>query len=143
MASRNVILQNFWWKLLSLLVAALAWFLIETEVQKSEQQAKSKEEVETDSRRPFYGVPVTLLTPPSNTNRFTVVPGEVAVWVGSKDSKALYELQARRVQAFVDVTDAEDEKQFRKPIQIQVPEEFVVLTVTPTNASVERITGSR
>jgi hypothetical protein len=34
MASRNIVLDNFWWKLLSLLVAALAWFLIETEVQK-------------------------------------------------------------------------------------------------------------
>ena len=143
MAPRNVILQNFWWKLLSLLVAALAWFLIETEVQKSEQQAKAKEEVETASRRPFSGIPITVLTSPANTNRFRIVPELVSVEVGSKDDKALDELQARRVQAFVDVTDAEDEKQFRKPIQIQVPEDFVVLTVSPTNASVERVTDSR
>jgi hypothetical protein len=143
MASRNIILNNFWWKLLSLLVAALAWFLIETEVQKSEQQAKAMEEVETDSRRPFYGIPVTLLTSPANTNRFTISPEVVSVEVGSKDNKALDDLQARRIQAFVDVTDAEDEKQFRKPIQIQVPGDFIVLAVAPTNAIVDRITSPR
>jgi hypothetical protein len=143
MASRNIILDNFWWKLLSLLIAALAWFLIETEVQKSEQQAKAMEEVETDSRRPFYGIPITLLTSPGNTNRFQVTPEVVSVEVGSKDSKALDDLQARRVEAFVDVTDAEDEKQFRRPVQIQVPAEFVVLAVAPTNASIERITSPR
>jgi hypothetical protein len=143
MASRNLILRNFWWKLLSLLVAALAWLLIDTEVQKSEQQAKAMQEVETDSRRPFYDIPITLLTSPANTNRFAVTPEVVSVEVGSKDSKALDDLQAHRVQAFVDVTDAEDEKQFRKPIQINVPGEFVVLAVAPTNAIVERITGPR
>jgi hypothetical protein len=143
MASRNIILDNFWWKLLSLLVAALAWVLIETEVQKSEQQAKAMEEVETDSRRPFDNIPITLLTSPANTNRFKVTPEIVSVYVGSKDNKALDDLQARRVEAFVDVTDAEDEKQFRKPIQIQVPADFVVLAIAPTNAIVERITSPR
>ncbi len=143
MASRNIILDNFWWKLLSLLVAALVWFLIETEVQKSEQHAKAMEEVTTDSRRPFYGIPITVLTSPGNTNRFQVAPDVAAVEVGSKDDKALDELQARRVVAFVDVTDAEDEKQFRRTVQIQLPPDFIVIAVTPTNASVERITSSR
>jgi hypothetical protein len=51
-------------------------------------------------------------------------------------------LQAKDIQAFVDVTDAGDEKQFRKVIQIQLPREYSVVSVNPTNASVERITSS-
>jgi hypothetical protein len=143
MASHNIILHNFWWKLLSLLLAALIWLTIDTAFQRGEQQAKAMEEVETDSRRPFYGIPITLLTSPSNTNRFTITPDVVSVEVGSQDSKALYDLQAGRVQAFVDVTDADDEKQFRRPVQIHVPQEFVVTAIAPTNARVERITSSR
>ena len=143
MASRNLILHNFWWKLLSLLLAGLTWLTIDTAFQRGEQQAKAMEEVETDSRRPFYGIPVTLLASPANTNRFMVTPEVVSVEVGSKDNKALDDLQPRRIQAFVDVTDAEDEKQFRKPIQINVPAGFVVLAVAPTNASIERITSPR
>jgi hypothetical protein len=143
MASSNLILHNFWWKLLSLLLAGLTWLTIDTALQRDEQQAKVMEEVETDSRRPFYGVPITLLTSPTNTNRFIVAPDVVSVEIGSKDSKALDDLQERRVEAFVDVTDAEDEKQFRRPVQIKVPEDFVVLAVAPTNASVERITAPK
>jgi hypothetical protein len=47
------------------------------------------------------------------------------------------------VQAFVDVTDAEDEKQFRRPIQVSVPKAFTVFGIAPSNAIVERITSPR
>ncbi len=143
MASRNIILHNFGWKLLSLAVAALLWVIINIVLQKDEQERVAAREVETESRRPFYGIPITVLAPPSNTNRFSITPDLVSVDVGSKDSKALDDLQSRQVQAFVDVSDAEDEKQFRRPIQIHVPPDFVVVAMAPTNASVERISGSR
>lgn len=143
MASRNIILHNFWWKLLSLAVAALLWVIINIVLQKDEQERVAAREVETESRRPFYGIPITVLAPPSNTNRFSITPDLVSVDVGSKDSKALDDLQARQVQAFVDVSDAEDEKQFRRPIQIHVPGDFVVVAMAPTNASVVRISGPR
>ncbi len=143
MPSRNLILHNFGWKLLSLAVAALLWVIINIVLQKNEQERVAAREVETESRRPFYGIPITVLASPSNTNRFSITPDLVSVDVGSKDSKALDDLQARQVQAFVDVSDAEDEKQFRRPVQIHVPPDFVVVAMAPTNASVVRISGSR
>jgi YbbR domain-containing protein len=143
MASRTAILHNFWWKLLSLVTAALLWLIINIVLQKNEQEMVAAREVETESRRPFYGIPITVLASPSNTNRFSITPDLVSVDVGSKDSKALDDLQAHQVQAFVDVSDAEDEKQFRRPVQIHVPPDFVVVAMAPTNASVERISSPR
>jgi hypothetical protein len=143
MASRNIILHNFGWKLLSLATAGLLWVIINIVLQKDEQLRVAQREVETESRRPFYGIPITVLASPSNTNRFAITPDLVSVDVGSKDSKALYDLQARQVQAFVDVSDAEDEKQFRRPVQIHVPADFEVVAMAPTNASVERVSGTR
>jgi YbbR domain-containing protein len=143
MPARNLILHNFWWKLLSLFLAALLWLTINISFQKNERETMAAREVETESRRQFYGIPIALLTSSGNSNRFAVKPELVSVDVASKDNAALDDLQPRLVQAFVDVSDAEDEKEFRKPVQIHVPQDFVVIAINPTNASVERISNSR
>lgn len=141
MPARNLILHNFWWKLLSLLLAALTWLTIDTAFQKNERLAEASREMVTESRRPFDIVPITLMASPSNTNRYTVNPEEVSVIVGG--GKDLDGLQSHRVEAFVDVTDAEDEKQFRRPVQVHVPPGFAVLSVNPSNAIIERITSAK
>jgi YbbR domain-containing protein len=143
MASRNIILHNFGWKMLSLLLAALMWLYIATVSQRDERIAAASREVVTENRRPFYGIPITLLNSTANTNQYAVTPQMVSVEVEGEDRKALDDLQARRVQAFVDVTDAEDEKQFRRPIQVSVPKAFTVFGIAPSNAIVERITSPR
>jgi len=143
MASRNIILHNIGWKLLSLLLAALMWLYIDTESQRDERIAAASREVVTENRRPFYGIPITLLNSTANTNHYTISPEVVSVEVGGKDSKELYDLQAKKVEAFVDVSDAGDEKQFRKPIQVHVPNDLTVFSIYPSNASVERITSPR
>jgi YbbR domain-containing protein len=139
MAARDYILNNFSWKLLSLLLAALTWLAINTAFKKEESLQRSP--VVSTNKRSFLDVPVTLLTASSNTNRFRTTPQTVAVEVGGTAIE-LPMLQAKDIQAFVDVTDAGDEKQFRKVIQIQLPREYSVVSVNPTNASVERITSS-
>jgi YbbR domain-containing protein len=139
MALRDYIVNHFWWKLLSLLLAALAWLTINTMLQKEESLQTSP--VVTSSTRSFAMVPVTLLTSPFNTNRFRTYPETVSVDIGGTAGD-LQKLQPGQIQAFVNVADAGEEKQFRKPIQIQVPKDFAVMSMTPTNASVERITSS-
>ncbi len=138
MPLRGYILNHFWWKLLSLLLAALAWLTINTAFQKEESLQTSP--VVTTSKRPFDMVPITLLTSPFNTNRFRTYPETVSVEIGGTAS-GLEKLQPAQIQAFVNLTEAGDEKQFRKLIQIQVPRDFTVVSLTPTNASVERITS--
>jgi len=140
MAFRGYILNNFWWKLLSLLMAALTWLTIETAFKKDEARRQSP--VITSSTRTFAAVPITLLMPATNTNRFVVNPSTVSVEV-SGVANELLALQLQDIKAFVDVTDAGDQKQFRRTIQAQVPEGLKVAGLNPTNASIDRITSSK
>jgi YbbR domain-containing protein len=140
MAYREYILNNFWWKLLSLLLAALTWLTIETAFQRDEARRKSP--MVNTSTVTFSAVPITLMTSATNTNRFTVNPTTVSVEV-SGESNELYTLQTQGIKAFVDVSDAGDQKQFRRPIQMPLPGNLKVASLSSTNANVDRITSSK
>ena len=73
MAFRDYILHNFWWKLLSLLLAALTWLTIETAFKK-EETLRDTPVVTGSSSRSFPSVAVTLLSSAANTGRYTVTP---------------------------------------------------------------------
>jgi YbbR domain-containing protein len=140
MAARDYILNNLWWKILSLLLAALTYFTIKTATLNDQNLQQSP--VVTTSTRDFIGIPITLMTAASNTNRFQLKPLSVSVKLkGSAD--VLEKLQPRQIQAVVDVTDAPTEKEFRKDIQIQIPKELKLESQSPIYATVERATAPR
>jgi YbbR domain-containing protein len=141
MAMRDLILHNFWWKLLSLLLAALTWFTIQTALQKDRTQS-AQSPVVTVSTRTFPAVPITLMTSAYSNNQFRLNPPMVAVEV-SGQADELEKLQVRQIAAFVDVTRIEDEKEVRKDIQVQVPKGFKVESFKPLYASVERLTTAK
>ncbi len=145
MNHRNPISHNIGWKVLSVLLAVLTWLTIETEFQRKEKSAEELRQnplTPPDQKRVFSAVPLVLLTSVSNTNHYKVTPDSTEVIVGG-DRDALTLLQSRQIQAFVDVSDAQDEKQFLRPILVRVPAGFNVVTNDPRNASVERITTAR
>jgi hypothetical protein len=143
MPSRNLILHNFWWKAVSLLLAILVWVMLNSLIQTDVRREEALKSVETANSRWIEEVPITLLLPPSSTNRFIVTPETVAVNVGADNSKLLGDLQTRQVEAFVDVRDVEDQKQVKKPVQIHVPAELSVLATSTNSVTVERINISR
>jgi YbbR domain-containing protein len=136
MAARDYIVNNFWWKLLSLLLAALTWLTIKTAFERD--QTLRETPVVTESRRSFPSIPVTLLTSAANPNVYRTEPKTIAVDLGGTLS-GLSKLQERDIHVYVDVSDAGDEKSFRRSIQVRVPDEIEVLHYTPTHASVERV----
>jgi len=137
MALREYISNNIWWKLLSLLLAALTYLTIQ--MKQLKDQTLHEAPVEGSYTRSFQAVPVTLLTPTTNLVRFQVDPPVVSVKLsGALD--ALARLTERQVHAFVDVSGAGDEKQFRRPIQAQAPDGLQVDSLNPSNAIVERVT---
>lgn len=136
MAMRDYILHNFWWKLLSLLLAALTWLTIQTALQRE----RNLPPVVGSYSKTFPAVPITLMTAPTNTSRFNVTPTTVKVDISGPEDQ-LSKLQESDVHAFVDLTDVGDEKQLRRPIQAQVPKGLKVDSLQPANASVERISN--
>jgi hypothetical protein len=140
MAFRDYILHNFWWKLLSLLLAALTWLTIQTDFKK-EEQLRDTPVVTGASSRKFPSVPVTLLSSAVNAGRFTVTPVMVTVEVSGK-LEDLERLQVQDIKAYVDVTETDDEMKFRKTIQVQMPKDFRAVAVPPM-ASVERVSNTK
>ena len=138
MALRTLVIHNFWWKLLSVLLAYLTWITIDASLRKDRDQTP----VITSSHREFLDIPVTILTSPYNTNQFRVNP--VAVFVDlSGSADALKKLQGSQITAFVDASSVQDEKQIRRQIRVQVPPDFRVEKVEPDHADVERLTPAR
>lgn len=140
MAYRDYILHNFWWKLLSLLLAALTWLTIET-MFKKEETLRETPVVTGSSSRSFPSVAVTLLSSATNAGRYTVTPHAVVVEVSGKPED-LEKLQVQDIKAYVDITDTDDEMRFRKTIQVQMPKDFKAAAIPPT-ASVERTSNPR
>ncbi len=138
MILRDYILNNFWWKLLSLLLAGLTWLTIWTAFRRDEARRDSPIITTRTSIRAFAAVPITVLAEATNTNRYRVNPPTVSVEVGGS-SNELFRLQVENIKAFVDLTEAGDQKEFRRPIQTQVPGELKVTGLSSTNARVERI----
>jgi hypothetical protein len=87
-------------------------------------------------------VPITILSAAANPNQFRVDPLTVSVDVSGLADR-LAKLQEKQIRVFVDVSDAGDEKKFRRNIQAQVPGGLKVDRVTPTYVTVERLLDAR
>ncbi len=135
---RDLILNNFWWKLLSLIVATLVWLLVNSTMPKTEF---AQTPVVTVSTRNFPTVPITLMTSAGNTNQYRVMPAGVAVEVSGKPED-LEKLPTEQITAFVDVTKIPDEKEVRADIHVQVPKGFKIEGYKPADATVEKTTAA-
>lgn len=136
MTLRDVILHNFRWKALSLVLAVLTWLAINASFHQGSPVVPSY-------HRLFSEVPVTWLAGAANTNRYKITPETVTISAGSAVSgRELENLQLRDIHAFIDVSDADELRQFRRPVHIQLPIELKVFveSYSPSNVTVERIT---
>ena len=140
MAARDLVLHNFWWKLLSLMLAALTWLTIQTALER-DRTLKQTPVVSTFSRS-FPVVPISVLSSANNTNHYRVDPATALVDI-SGPADELKKLQEHEIHVYIDVSDAGDEKQFRRNVMAQVPHELRVDNLLPTNAVVERVTTAK
>jgi YbbR domain-containing protein len=136
MSLRDYIQNNYWWKLLSLLLATLTWFTIWTELQrnKTTQQASGS----AGNTRAFPSVPVAIKTAPSDTRGFKVTPARVLVKVIGKEEK-LDTLLPDEIEVLVDLTASQSANRLRKDVQVRVPDGVFVVRVVPDIVDVEPI----
>lgn len=137
MAFRDYITNNFWWKLLSLLIAGFTWLTIQTGFERDENLRQTP--VFTTSMRPFPGVPITVLTGAGNANQYVVDPPTVSVDVYGSE-QALKKLDEKELHFFVDMTDSSGrEKKVRRAIHGLAPVGLTCTNQDPINVTVERI----
>ena len=122
---RNLLFEDFWLKLLSLVLAVLVWLTV---------TFVSKKEIGTENRV-FSNLPVTILASAEDVHNFKVSPREVEITVRG-DLKTLQSLQSKDIQAVVDLTGVAAARDLRKRIEVSVPAGVTYLRVAPEEVQV-------
>lgn len=137
MAMRDLILNNFWWKVFSLVLATLIWYVINFSLQTETNASPTPlgNRAEKDLR-----CPVTVVTSAANRRDFTIHPTEVRVKVRG-DRAALEKLSPEDVQVYVKLTDLED------PVgsfllDVTAPRNVLIQQVSPAHVYVRSVNST-
>jgi hypothetical protein len=130
MALREFVLNNFRWKLTSLLLAVLVWFLIRSAIYK--ETTGGRNQVLTQE-------PVLVLKAPGDPRVFRIVPPEVEVTV-----RAARELHPEDLEVFVDLRDLPDVPSKSKQVLVRSAQasQLSVIGVKPWGVTVEQVGDS-
>jgi hypothetical protein len=132
---RDVLLNNFWWKVTALLLAIVVWLGF--------QPRDKRLNLFPDAYRSSYvryilRHPVTIVKPATDTREFRVTPSEVDISL-SGDEKVLEALRGSEVRASVDVVSVTTRTNVL-PIAVSFPPTagaIKVERVTPERVQVE------
>lgn len=122
---RHLFVEDFWWKLFSLVLALLVWFTV---------TFASEKDVRTD-KRVFVNLPVTILSSAEDVRNFKVSPSEVQVTVQGHP-ETLQDLQARDIRPMVDLTGVAAAQDLRERVEVSVPAGVTFLRVVPEEVQV-------
>ena len=130
---RDLVLRDFWLKLFSLGLAILIWITVSLAIWKeiSPPLAPSV----TAEERPFYHVPVLIVSSAADVRNFKVSPGEVDVTVKG-ETEIVRKLEANEIRAWVDLTGIESASKLRKRIDISTPPGVSLERVSPEDVQV-------
>jgi YbbR domain-containing protein len=131
MSARDAILQNFWLKLFSLVLATMIWFAIFG----TQTNLRPDRPVLGTVTRTFERVPITVMKSASDLRAFRVEPATVEVTVSGPLAKVQV-LTPAQVEVFISLTDVSDTVGMTKKILIHVPTDIALRNVSPTEARI-------
>src|SRR5262245_31717361 len=113
---RNLILHDFWLKLLSLVLSILIWLTV-TYAQLGPGKSFLSH-TKTDEHS-YYNIPVQILVSAAEVRSFKVSPSEVEVRVRGEPVK-LRELRAEDIHAVLDLTDIQAARGLQKRLKVTI-----------------------
>ncbi len=135
---RELILNNFWLKVFSLVLGSLIWFVLDSNLQTESKYPQSIKYPGQNIFRPSqpreFHCPVTLLVAPSNLQRYQLEPPEVVIEVYG-DASRINELQPWDIQAYVDLAALRDTEAPLK-VEVIVPKEVTLRSIFPPHVYV-------
>lgn len=134
MGWRAYILNNFWWKLLSVLLATLIWLTIHSIVEVDARMGQLAGATDQD----FANLPITVMTSAADLRGFQIVPSTATVTLRGED-EALKRVAPRNIQVYVNLTEAKQAAANVERIYAFAPPGFAVIKVTPPFVRVERV----
>ena len=132
---REIISNNFWWKLTALCLAVLVWFGFQP---REMRPYLLPETFRTEHTRVMIAHPVTITKPATDTREFKVTPSEVEITIKATE-KTLKELKSSEVRATVEIIEFREGTNSME-IHVYVPPRGVDLVrVVPERVQVEVI----
>jgi YbbR domain-containing protein len=123
---RNLVVEDFWLKLFSLVLAVLLWLTV---------TFASRKDAGADQHVLPKMLPVTILASTEDAHNFRVSPSEVAVTVQG-NPKTLQNLQTNDIRAIVDLTGVGAARDLRKRVEVSVPAGVTLMRVMPEEVHV-------
>ncbi len=122
---RQLILEDFWLKLLSLGLAVLIWFTLSLASQKEGGT----------TRQVFHALPVAVVSATDDVRNFRVSPGSVEVTVQG-DASTVHDLHSKDLRVFVDLTGVATARELSKRINVAVPPGVMLVEVVPAEGQI-------
>ena len=113
---RDVILNNFWWKMTALCLAVLAWFGFQP---RENLPYLLPESFRTEHTRVMIAHPVTITKPATDTREFRVSPSEIEITLKGEE-KTLRDLASGEVRTTVEISELTGTNEMLK-IHVYVP----------------------
>jgi YbbR domain-containing protein len=132
---RNLIVRDFWLKLLSLVFAVFIWLAVSKVVLKREVGSPLAAFGAQVVEQTYVNVPIMVIFPAAEIRNVNLNPTEVRVSVrGSPD--AMQRLRPQDIHAQVDLTGIESARALRKRIEISLPSGITYTRVVPDEVEV-------
>ena len=137
MSARDAILQNFWLKLFSLVLATMIWFAIYG--AQNQLPLRPDRPLLGTTTREFRQVPITVMKAAADLRAFRVEPNVLDVTVSGPLAK-VQALTPHQLEVFINLTDVSDTVGQTKKILVHVPPDFTVVKVSHTEANITSVT---
>lgn len=131
MSARDAILQNFWLKLFSLVLATMIWFAI----YGAQNNLRGDRPVLGTVTRKIAQVPITVMKSAADLRAFRVEPSQIEVTVRGPIAE-VQALTARQLEVFINLTDVHDTAGLTKKILVHTPPGIAVVEVSHTEANI-------
>jgi hypothetical protein len=130
---RQLVFHDFWLKLFSLALAVLVWVTVAFAIR--QQGSPVNTMGLAIKERPFYNLPVVVMSSAEDVRNVKVSPNEVEVAVQG-DAKIVDKLHSKDIRAIVDLTGVEGASDLRKRIEISTPPGVTHVRVIPPEVQV-------
>jgi YbbR domain-containing protein len=132
---RKLILEDFWLKLFSFILAVLTWFTVNSMASQKEGLSMAPHSSAGSKQRSLPSLPVVILSSAQDVRSFHVSPSEVEVTLQG-DPKILESLQNKDIRVSVDLTGIGAAHDLRKRIDVSTPVGITHVRVMPEEVQV-------
>jgi hypothetical protein len=122
---RDFIVKDFGWKLLSLALAVAIWLTVKG----------FSSDNGTLTERTFADLPAQIVSGTTDARPFRIAPEVVQVTVKALPD-AIKALTEREIHVYVDVSNADPTRNFRKRVEVSAPTRITIVKVEPAEVEV-------